>query len=139
ARYLKTSGIAATARGVSSIVVDSDRRGVAKLTLRLEVPAADAARAVRAIEQLDTQHRRGLEPETLDYANAASTEVEIWSGGRKSGSASVRRTGLNARTLTPPIDGEGRGGRGGGGAAAQAAQAAPASGRASGGGRAGAG
>src|SRR5439155_18692949 len=35
-------------------------------------------------------------------------------GGAKSGTAKVRRSGLNARTLTPPIDEEGgRGGRGG--------------------------
>lgn len=111
-RYLKSNGLAATSRGVSSVLVDSDRRGVAKLTLRVDVPAAEAARAVKAIEQLDTAHRRGLEPDTLNYTNAASTEVEVWAGGKKSGVASVRRTGLNGRTLTPPVDGEGRGGRG---------------------------
>jgi hypothetical protein len=113
-RYLKSTGIAATSRGVSAIVVDSDRRGVAKVTLRVEAPPAEAPRVVHAIEQLDLAHRRGLEPDTLDYANAASTEVEVWSGGKKAGSASVRRSGLNARTLTPPVEGEGRGGRGAG-------------------------
>ena len=86
-RYLKSGGVAATGRGVSSILVDSDRRGVAKLTVRVDVAAADAARAVNVIEQLDTAHRRGLEPETLNYTNAASTQVEVWSGGKRSGSA----------------------------------------------------
>lgn len=133
-RYLKSNGITGAVRGVSSVVVDSDRRGVAKTVLRVNVPAGEATRAVRAIEQLDTLHRRGLEPETLNYASVASTEVEIWSDGKKTGSASVRRTGLNARTLTPPIEGEGRGGRGGRGAAAPG----PAAGRGAGGGRGGA-
>src|SRR5262245_25811361 len=123
-RYLKSSGVNATSRGVSAVIVDSDRRGVLKVIERVEVTAGDAAKAQRAIEQLDLAHRRGFEPETLAYANAAATEIEIWSGGKSQGSAVVRRPGLNARTLTPPIDG-GRGGRGGGGGAA----AAPGGGR----------
>src|SRR5262245_6132348 len=113
-RHLKANGVAATSRGISAVIVDSDRRGVAKVVARVDVPAAEAARAVRTIEQLDLAHRRGLEPETLAYANAAATEIEVWSGGRKQGTATVRRPGLNPRTLTPPVDG-GRGGRGGGG------------------------
>jgi zinc carboxypeptidase len=128
-RYLKSGGVTATARGISSILVDSDRRGVAKLTVRLEVPAASSAKALQVVEALDTAHRRGFEPETLNFANAASTEVEIWSGGKRVGSASVRRTGLNARTLTPPTE-DGRGGRGGGGGGGgRAAGPAPAPGR----------
>jgi murein tripeptide amidase MpaA len=111
-RYLKTTGIPATGRGVSRILVDSDRRGIATTTVRVDVPAADTSKAIHAIELLDASHRRGLEPDTLNYTNAAATEVEIWSGGTKSGSATVRRSGLNARTLTPPVDEEG-GGRGG--------------------------
>ncbi len=111
-RYLKSNGVTATSRGVSAVIVDSDRRGVAKLIERVDVPAAEAAKAVHAIEQLDLAHRRGLEPEILSYANAASTEIEVWAGGKQHGSAVVRRPGLNARTLTPPIDGAGRGGRG---------------------------
>jgi hypothetical protein len=129
-RYLKSAGITATSRGVSSIVVDSDRRGVARVTLRVETPQAEATRVMQAIEQLDLAHRRGQEPDTLDYANAASTEVEVWAAGRRTGSASVRRSGLNARTLTPPIDGEGRGGRSGATAAPAAAAAGGRGGRA---------
>jgi zinc carboxypeptidase len=117
-RYLKSNGVTATSRGVSAIVVDSDRRGVAKIVERIDVPSSDATKAVHALEQLDLAHRRGFEPETLSYANAALTEVDVWSSGKSQGVASIRRPGLNARTLTPPIDGEGRGGRGGGGAAA---------------------
>src|SRR5262245_41626268 len=111
-RFLKSNGVAAAdARGISSVVVDSDRRGVAKAVLRVNVPSSEAARAVKAIEQLDTLHRRGLEPETVNYASVASTEVEIWSGGKKTGSASVRRTGPDARPLAPPGAGGGRRGR----------------------------
>jgi hypothetical protein len=115
-RYLKSNGVTATSRGVSAVVVDSDRRGVLKVIQRVEVAASDAAKALHAIEQLDLAHRRGLEPETLSYANAAATEIEFWSGARNHGSTIVRRPGLNSRTLTPPVDG-GRGGRGGGGSA----------------------
>src|SRR5262249_60068337 len=92
-----------------------DRRGVAKVIERIDVAAADATKAAHTIEQLDLAHRRGFEPDTLSYANAAVTEVQVWSGGRSQSTVEVRRPGLNARTLTPPIDGEGRGGRGGGG------------------------
>ena len=122
--YLKAHGIGATSRGVSSILVDSDRRGIARLSVRVEVSAADAARTVRTIEGLDLAHRRGLEPDELNFANTAATDVEVWVAGKKSGSATVRRSGLNSRTLTPPDDQAGRGGRGGRGAAPAAGGAA---------------
>ena len=67
------------------MLVDSDRRGLALLTLRLDVAPGDVSKATRAIEDLDLAHRRGLEPATLNYANAAATGVEIWGGGRKAG------------------------------------------------------
>jgi hypothetical protein len=124
-RYLKTRGVVAVSRGISAVIVDTDRRGVAKVVERVEVQAADAAKAVQAVEQLDLAHRRGAEPETLDYANAAVTEIEVWTNGKKHAAADVRRSGLNARTLTPPIDGEGRGGRGGGGSPAVSGRGAP--------------
>src|SRR5262249_54961348 len=83
-------------------------------------------RAAHEIESLDTAHRRGLEPDTLNFANAAATEIEIWTGGRRQSSATVRRSGLNGRTLTPPQDDElGRGGRGAGPPAAGAGGPAP--------------
>ena len=109
AAYLKSRSVTGTLRGVTSILVDSDRRGLAQLTLRFDVAPADVARATKAIEELDLAHRRGLEPETLNYANAAASVVEIWSDGRKSAEAAVRRSGLNPRTLTPPDDEPGRG------------------------------
>src|SRR5262245_22844652 len=110
AAYLKGRGVPATVRGVCSMLVDSDRRGLAQLTLRLDVGTGEVSRATRAIEDLDVAHRRGQEPDTLNYANAASTVVEVWSGGKKAGEATVRRSGLNPRTLTPPEDEPGRGG-----------------------------
>ena len=140
--YLKAKGISGSVRGVTSLLVDSDRRGLASLTLRVDVPSAESARAVKTIEELDVAHRRGLEPDTLNYANAAATVVEVWSGGKKTGEATVRRSGLNPRTLTPP-DEEGRGapgaaapgaGRGAGatgrGAAGEAAASPPVAGEA---------
>lgn len=121
-RYLKTHGIVATSRGVSSILVDSNRRGIARLSVRVEVPAAEVARTVKAIEGLDLAHRRGLEPEALNFANTAATDVEVWAAGKKTASATVRRSGPNSRTLTPPDEQGGRGGRGGrGGGATPAA------------------
>jgi hypothetical protein len=79
-RYLKSNGVTATSRGVSAVVVDSDRRGVLKVIQRVDVAVGDATKALHAIEQLDLAHRRGLEPETLSYANSAATEIELWSG-----------------------------------------------------------
>lgn len=107
--YLKSRAVSGTVRGVSSMLVDSDRRGLAQMTLRIDVAPGDVSRATKAIEDLDLAHRRGLEPKTLNYANAASTVVEIWAAGRKAGEATVRRSGLNPRTLTPPDDEPGRG------------------------------
>jgi hypothetical protein len=57
----------------------------------------------RLLEDLDLAHRRGMEPRTLNFANAAAVSVEIVSNGRSAGRV-VRRSGLNSRTLTPPID-----------------------------------
>jgi murein tripeptide amidase MpaA len=109
AAYLKSRAVSGSVRGVSSMLVDSDRRGLARMTLRVDVAPGDVARTRQAIEDLDLAHRRGLEPETLNYANAASTVVEIWAAGRKAAEATVRRSGLNPRTLTPPDDEPGRG------------------------------
>jgi hypothetical protein len=107
--YLKSRGAPATVRGVTSMLVDSDRRGLARITLRVDTAPGEIMRTTKAIEDLDVAHRRGMEPETLNYANAAATVVEVWAGGRKAGEATVRRSGLNPRTLTPPDDELGRG------------------------------
>jgi Zinc carboxypeptidase len=109
AAYLKSRNAPGTVRGVASMLVDSDRRGLARMTLRVDAAPGDVARTTKAIEELDLAHRRGLEPDTLNYANAAATVVEVWASGRKAAEATVRRSGLNPRTLTPPDDELGRG------------------------------
>ena len=58
----------------------------------------------RLLTDLDAAHRRGQEERTLNFAEAAVTVVEVVAGGRTHGEAAVRRSGLNARTLTPPVD-----------------------------------
>jgi hypothetical protein len=102
-RYLSTRGISARS-SVQSVVVDSDRRGIARVHVRASVPANLAARAQQALEELDRLHRRGLEPQTLNFAEIARTSVEIWTDNRAAGKTDVLRAGLNSRTLTPPID-----------------------------------
>ena len=72
--------------------------------MRAAVTAAAAPRAQRALEELDRLHRRGLEPQALNFAEVAKTSVELWVDGRAAGVVDVLRAGLNARTLTPPID-----------------------------------
>src|SRR6185503_15382577 len=109
AAYFKSRSLPGTVHGVNAMLVDSDRRGLAQLTVRVDVAAGDVSRATKAIEDLDLAHRRGLEPETLNYVNTAATLVEVWAGGRKAGEATVKRSGLNPRTLTPPDDEPGRG------------------------------
>jgi hypothetical protein len=103
-KYLRAKGITASQPSVPSVLVDADRRGLASLTLRVTVPAGDADRAVHALQALDDAHRRGQEGRVLDLQNAAVTSVEVVSGGKVQGRASVSRSGLNPRTLTPPID-----------------------------------
>jgi hypothetical protein len=109
AAYLKSRNAPGTVQGVTSMLIDSDRRGLARITLRVDSAPGDVARTTKAIEDLDLAHRRGLDPDTLNYVNAASTVVEVWASGKKAGEAMVRRSGLNPRTLTPPDDELGRG------------------------------
>ncbi len=103
-RYLRTKGMTVSSAGIRSLIVDSDRRGVARVELQFQVASADGARALSILEDLDRAHRRGLEPRTLDFANVAVTDCEVIVGGKSAGHAEVRRSGLNPRTLTPPID-----------------------------------
>jgi Zinc carboxypeptidase/S-layer like family, C-terminal region len=100
ARYLKGHGVEAPRPVATSMVVDADRRGLASVLVRLTPPAGQGERAVRALADLDQAHRRGLQPETLNFAEIAEVAVDLGSSSRQS----VRRAGLNARTLTPPID-----------------------------------
>jgi hypothetical protein len=102
ARYLKANGIDGRAH-VTSIVVDADRRGLASVRVRFAAAAGLADRATRALADLDQAHRRGLQPQTLNFAEVAAVEVELGDGGTPP-RAVVRRAGLNGRTLTPPID-----------------------------------
>jgi len=103
-RYLRSRGVDARQAVVSSFVVDSDRRGIASVHVRTYVAPSDVARAGKALEELDRAHRRGLEPQTLNFAEIAMTSVELWTDRGRSAQAAVMRSGLNARTLTPPID-----------------------------------
>jgi zinc carboxypeptidase len=103
-RYLRAHGINAGDAGVTSILVDSDKRGLARVSLRVEVPDAESGRAAKLLEDLESAHRRGQEPKTLNFTNIATTAVELVNNTKAVGRATVSRTGLNQRTLTPPID-----------------------------------
>src|SRR5262245_19333654 len=103
-RYLHSHGVNASAASIMSMVVDSDRRGIARVTMRVSVADADASRAAKLLEELEAAHRRGQEPKTLNFTNLATTAVDVAAGGRVLAHAEVSRTGLNQRTLTPPID-----------------------------------
>ncbi|MEO7273415.1 MAG: M14 family zinc carboxypeptidase [Vicinamibacterales bacterium] len=100
AAFLRGKGIDTGRAGVTSIVVDSDKRGLAAVNVRVTASASQQPRIAQALADLDQAHRRGQEPATLNYAEAAA--VAVWSGGARP--ATVRRAGLNQRTLTPPID-----------------------------------
>jgi hypothetical protein len=101
--YLKSRGIAATAR-VVELVVDAERRGIAAVGVEAGVAGGDAARAEAALTELDTAHRQGREARTLNFAEAAATSIRLIAAGREAGRATVRRSGMNGRTLTPPVD-----------------------------------
>jgi hypothetical protein len=103
-RFLRSKGVDARQAVITSMVVDSDRRGIANVHVRATVAANDAARAVRALEELERAHRRGLEPQTLNFAEIAQTSIELWTERGAAAKADVARAGLNARSLTPPID-----------------------------------
>lgn len=103
-RYLRGNGVAASSAGIRSLIVDSDRRGIADVDLRIQVGAADGAKSKKLLEDLDLAHRRGLDPKTLDFANVAITTCTVIAGGKPAAQIKVRRSGLNTRALTPPID-----------------------------------
>ncbi|HXH06931.1 MAG TPA: hypothetical protein VNI83_10110 [Vicinamibacterales bacterium] len=91
AQWLRRAGVAVGDVATTVLVVDRAQRGLASLVMRATVGAGDVERARRAIEDLDRAHRRGLEPRTLSYANAAATVVELWAGGRTAARATARR------------------------------------------------
>ena len=67
-QYLGRQGLGAPGVAISAIVVDSDRRGIRAIRARTTVAAGQAARAVSALQALDAAHRRGLEPQVLNFA-----------------------------------------------------------------------
>jgi hypothetical protein len=103
-KYLQSKGVSTSRATVPSMIVDADRRGIASMTLQVHVSEGEVARTAAAIKDLDAAHHRGQESKVLDFQNAAETTFEIVAGGKVQAHASVARSGLNPRTLTPPID-----------------------------------
>jgi murein tripeptide amidase MpaA len=104
AAFLASHGVAGATVRVTYLVVDAERRGIRSIGVRAEVAPGLVARTAAALNDLDAAHRRGQGERTIDFAEAAVTTVDIVAGGTKRAEASVRRSGLNARTLTPPVD-----------------------------------
>ena len=86
------------------MLVDSDKRGIARVAMRVAVADADGARAAKVFEELERAHRRGQEPQTLTSRMLPTTAIDVVAGAKVLAHADVSRTGLNQRTLTPPID-----------------------------------
>src|SRR5437899_11469747 len=103
-RYLRSHGVTASEASVASVLVDSDKRGIARVSMRVAVADADGPRAAKLLEDLERAHRQGLEPKTLNFTNVARTAIDLVSGATALAHGDVSRTGLNQRTLTPPID-----------------------------------
>jgi Zinc carboxypeptidase len=101
-QYLAREGVSVSRLSIGSIVVDSDRRGIQNVNIRAEVSPSHSERAMTALKNLNAAHRRGQEPQTLNFAEIATVTVDIGNGTAIR--AEVARAGLNARTLTPPID-----------------------------------
>lgn len=102
-KYFASRGIRIASAPITRIIVDSDRRGLKSVLLEVATTAADAPRAKAALEALDADHRAGKSPSVLNYSNVAETIVQL----RPIAAAtfvSVKRSGLNTRTLTPPDD-----------------------------------
>lgn len=103
-QYLIREGAGSPTVAVTSVVVDSERRGIRAVRVRASTAATQVARAVAALQKLDAAHRRGLEPQTLNFGEIAVVAVDVVANGRAAIRATVARAGLNTRTLTPPID-----------------------------------
>ncbi len=61
------------------MVVDAKRRGRAAVRVRARCGGA-AARAASALQALEAAHRRGLEPQTLNFSDIAITQVDLVAG-----------------------------------------------------------
>jgi hypothetical protein len=130
-RGVRTSQPAA----VTTMVVDAERRGLKAITVQVGVAPGDFARARTALGSLDEAHRRGRDAAVLNFANVAETVVELVAAGVRPERTLVRRSGPNARAMTPPDDPPPASGRGGvaGGVAAGGAGGAATGGRGGGG------
>ncbi len=103
-QYLGREGLSPLSVAVTALVVDSDRRGIREVRVRAATSSNRVARTVSALQSLDAAHRRGLEPQTLNFAEVAIVTVDVGNGTQPAARATVTRAGLNGRTLTPPID-----------------------------------
>lgn len=103
-KYLGSRGVRAASAPVTSMVIDSDRRGVKVMRVSVPVTAVELARARTAFESLDAAHRRGEQAALLNFANVASTVVELVQPTGAKAAVAVRRSGLNTRALSPPDD-----------------------------------
>src|SRR5258708_40375142 len=52
-RYLRANGINTTGAAIASVLVDSDKRGIARIALRLGVAEADGRRAAKLLDDLE--------------------------------------------------------------------------------------
>ncbi|RPJ77401.1 MAG: hypothetical protein EHM24_00155 [Acidobacteria bacterium] len=102
--YLQRKGVGAAGANVVSLLVDAERRGIASIGVEIALTGGDTTRATTALADLDAAHRQGREERVLNFSEAAATSVRLMAAGREVGRASVRRAGLNGRTLTPPVD-----------------------------------
>ena len=103
-KYLAAHGVRASSASVTSLVVDSDRRGIKTMRVTMPIAALDMPRAKATLDALDAAHRGGLEPTMLNFANIATTVVDLLPPTGATVSATIRRSGLNTRALTPPDD-----------------------------------
>ncbi len=140
--YLRLRRIQAGPAALTAFVVDSERRGLLSIRVRVPIEPSRVADAAEALAGLDAAHRRGQQAGTLNFANVAATVVQLTAGQDPVTEITVRRSGLNPRALTPPDDEAGRGragagaaGRGGRSGRGGAAEAEGGGGEQSGGGR----
>ena len=103
-QYLVRDGAGSPTVAVTSVIVDSERRGIRAVRVRASTAANQVARSVAAIQKLEAAHRRGLAPQTLNFGEIAVVAVDVVADGQPMIRATVARAGLNSRTLTPPID-----------------------------------
>src|SRR5438874_2135585 len=94
-RHLRAHGVTAGGAAIHSMVVDSDRRGIARVAMRVQVGDGDGARASKILEDLERAHHQGQEPKTLNFTNVATTAIDVVAGAKTVGHVDVSRTGRN--------------------------------------------